>query len=334
MSLILPNGYILDTIGQFWGTTNDVSIAKNITNTCESLLEWCEKGDLMIVDRGFCDVIESFIEMGYEPKMPEFLTKGQKQHTVEQANRSCLITKVQWRIESYHARMKKWTLLSGRIENAFIPKVADCVPIVSAALNCYRGSIGENTINSNDTALAQYIRHQIGRNNMLQVRLDNGSLSSRSRWQKIEDSSFDFLQIPLDEIHELFFGTYQIKTGRCYVEEHMNSDGDYIIQVDNSNNNIVRVSIQSRHSNASVYRAWIQFSLTGDLIEACYCQCTSGARNLGYSSHVASIVWYLALARHNNFKPSSGRQRLLQALSINDEENETDADTDSSSEDE
>ncbi|CAF1548492.1 unnamed protein product [Didymodactylos carnosus] len=86
---------------------NDASTAKNITNTCETLIEWCEKGDAMVVDRGFRDVIDSFVEMDYEPKMPEFVTKGQKQHTVEQANRSRLITKVRWRVESYHARMKK-----------------------------------------------------------------------------------------------------------------------------------------------------------------------------------------------------------------------------------
>jgi hypothetical protein len=98
------------------------------------------------------------------------------------------------------------------------------------------------------------MRDQMGRNNILQRRLDNGSLSSSSRWQRIEDSNFDFPRMSLNEIRELVFGTYQIKTGRCYVEEHMNSDGDYVVQVDNSNDNIVRASIQSRHSNASVIK--------------------------------------------------------------------------------
>ena len=74
MSLILPNGYIFDTIGPFWGTMNDASIAKSIANTCDTLTKWCEKGDTMIVDRGFRDVIESFIEMDYEARMPDFLT--------------------------------------------------------------------------------------------------------------------------------------------------------------------------------------------------------------------------------------------------------------------
>ncbi|CAF0845280.1 unnamed protein product [Didymodactylos carnosus] len=146
---------------------NAAFYAKNITNTCETLIEWCEKGDTMIVDRGFRDVIDSFVEMDYEPKMPEFLTKGQKQHTVEQANRSRLITKVRWSVESSHARMKKWILLGGRVENAFIPKLADCVRIVSAALNCYRGPIGQNTINSDDSTLAQYMCQQIGCCNIL-----------------------------------------------------------------------------------------------------------------------------------------------------------------------
>ncbi len=182
--------------------------------------------------------------------------------------------------------------------------------------------------------LAQNMCQQIGRNNLLQDRIDKGTLSSRSRWEKIEDSSVDFPQMSFDEIRELYFRTYQIKMGWIYVEEHMNSDEDYIIEVDNTNNNIDRSSIHSRHSNTSIYKAWIQFSLTDDAIEAWYCQCTAEAHNLGCCSHVASIVWDLAFARHNNFKPSRGRQRLLHALSRNKEEIETDSKNESSSEDE
>ena len=288
----------------------------------------------MIVDRAFQDVIESFVEIGYEPRMLDLLTKGQKQHSVEEANRSRLITKVRWKVESYRARMKKWILLGNRIENAFIQKVVDCVRIVSAAFNCYRGLIDVNTINSDVTALAQYMLHQIGLSNMLQDRLNNGSLSSHSRWEKIEDSSFNFPQMSFNELRQLFFGTYQIKTGRCYVEEHMNSGGDCIIEVDNSNNNAVRARMHSRHSNTSIYKAWIQLSFTDDPIEAWYCQCTAEARNVRCCSHVASIVWYLAFARHNDFKLSTGRQRIIQALVRSDQENKANTNTESSSEDE
>ena len=34
---------------------NDATLAKNITDTCDALMKWCEKGDTMIIDRGFLE---------------------------------------------------------------------------------------------------------------------------------------------------------------------------------------------------------------------------------------------------------------------------------------
>lgn len=318
MSLVLPNGYVLDTIGPFLGTMNDASIAKTITNTCDELTDWCEEGDVMIVDRGFRDVMNVFHGLGYEVKMPEFLTKGKKQHDTEAADKSRLITKIRWRVESYHARLKKWTLIGSRIENAFIPKVADCIRILSAALNCYRGPIGEDQINLSDTLLAQQMRSLLGRNNLLQERVLLGTLSSRSKWKSIDEDIFDFPPLSLEQLRELLFGSYQIKVARSYVEEHMDTQGAYLIQVDHSEPHILRANIQSRHSNARTYKVWIQYSFSQEPIEAWYCQCTAGARNLGSCGHIASILWYLSYARYEDFSPSSGRQRLIRALTTND----------------
>lgn len=329
MSLVLPNGYILDTIGPFVGTMNDASIAKAITNTCSDLMQWCQEGDTMIVDRGFRDVIDVFVELGFEPKMPSFLTKGKRQHDAQEANRSRLITKVRWRVESYHARLKKWLLIGGRVENAFVPKISDCIRILSAALNCYRGPIGTDHLNEDDSALAQQMRSMVNRNNALFDRVMIGSLSSRVRWQRIEDVSFDFPALSIEEMRELFFGTYQMKMARAYVEEHMDDDGAYVIEIDNTETNILRANIQSRHSNARKYKVWIQYSFSADPIQAWYCQCTSGARNLGCCGHVASIIWYLSYARHDQFNPSPGRRRLLQAI----EQRPVDTSDDSSAED-
>ena len=72
MSLCLPDGYCLDTLGPFYGTANDASITNHILKTKAILAEWCDYGNLMIVDRGFRDVIEVFSDLGYEPKMPVY----------------------------------------------------------------------------------------------------------------------------------------------------------------------------------------------------------------------------------------------------------------------
>ena len=176
------------------------------------------------------------------------------------------------------------------------------------------------------------MRDQIVRQNFLAAHVSAGTISARSRWQKIEESTFEFPKLSLDDIRQLFFGTYQIEMARIYVEEHMDPNGQYIIEVSASNDNIVRCSIQSRHLRATVYKAWIQYSFSDDPIETLYCQCTAGARNLGCCGHVASIIWCLSFARHNNFKPFIGRHRIYQVIKGIKQQEKTDSDKSSDDE--
>ena len=105
--------------------------------------------------------------------------------------------------------------------------------------------------------------------NFLQQRIESGTLSSRSRWtQTIENADFDFPRLSLDDLRFLFFGSYKIKLAKSYVEEHQNPDGDYIIQLGDDDDNILRCTIQSRHSNLITHKAWIQYSMTDDPITA------------------------------------------------------------------
>ena len=61
-------------------------------------------------------------------------------------------------------------------------------------------------------------------------------------------------------------------------------------------------------------------------ITGVYCTCKSGARVVGSCSHVASILWYLGFARHEDYQPKqTGLQGCLDAG-----EEVSDSDTDSS----
>ena len=53
MSLVLLDGYVLDTIGPFRGNMNDASITPHVLRKCDSLIGWYEDDDVMLVDRGF-----------------------------------------------------------------------------------------------------------------------------------------------------------------------------------------------------------------------------------------------------------------------------------------
>ncbi|CAM4834786.1 unnamed protein product [Rotaria magnacalcarata] len=105
-----------------------------------------------------------------------------------------------------------------------------------------------------------------------------------------------------------------IKLARTYVEEHLDQEGDYTVELDANTDNILRCTIQSRHSNAVKYKSWIQYSLSGDPIIAWYCTCPGGAVTIGACAHIVSIVWYLSYARHHHFEPSKGRRRIQQAI--------------------
>ena len=160
------------------------------------------------------------------------------------------------------------------------------------------------------------MRTRVTQCNLLQQSIEAGLISSRARWQKaIEDADFDFPEISFDDLCFIFLSTYKIKLAPAYVEEHLNQEGDYIIELNDNSSNILRCTIQSRHSNSAKYKCWIQYSLSGDPINSWYCTCRSGAITIGACSHIVSIVWYLSYARHNNFTSSMGRRRIQQAIS-------------------
>jgi hypothetical protein len=160
------------------------------------------------------------------------------------------------------------------------------------------------------------MRTRLTQCNLLQQRVENGVISTRSRWQQaIEDADFDFPEMSFDDLCFLFLSTYKIKLARTYVEGHLNQEGDYTVELDDNSNNILRCTIQSRHSNSTKYKCWIQYSLSGDPITSWYCTCPSGAITIGACSHLVSIIWYLSYARHNDFTPSMGRRRIQQAIS-------------------
>lgn len=65
----------------------------------QALLNWLQKDDILILDRGFRDSISTIKHFGYQAIMPSFLNR-RKQFTSHEANRTRLITKIRWVIES------------------------------------------------------------------------------------------------------------------------------------------------------------------------------------------------------------------------------------------
>ena len=124
MTLVATDGYILSVLGPFLadGKNNDANITKSLfeSNT-ENITEWFEDDDVLVVDRGFRDVIDLLSDKGIQTEMPHFLQKTEKQHSTEEANESRLVTKVRWVVESANGQIKQWKALSNDMPNTQIP---------------------------------------------------------------------------------------------------------------------------------------------------------------------------------------------------------------------
>ena len=320
LSIVLPDGYVLDTIGPFMsdGNKNDAGMTQYIIDFCNTFIEWLQEEDVTALDRGFRDVIGALENIGIDCKMPAYLSKGLSQHPTEEANQSRLVTKVRWVVEAYHGRLKKVKFFYNVIENHHIPHMQKFVKITSAAMNAYRpprsrdktGDLAEATLMMQCACQA---------NNDLKERVHGGALSRRGgEWVSIdaEGAAADFPELDYEYLRPVTYGVYQLKQAKCYAHEHLDDDGSYKFELHEAAPDLLRVRIQSRHISAKKYFLWIQYTDNVndiDPVKGWFCQCKAGARVVGCCAHVSFVIWYLSLARHLE-QPLPGRRDTKQSL--------------------
>ncbi|CAF4476634.1 unnamed protein product [Rotaria socialis] len=287
MSLVLPDGYVLDLIEPFSGKSNDSTITKEILSTCANLQHLCQAGDVQIVDRGFRDVVEEFETLGYDVKMPGLLGKNDKQLDTTDANESRLVTKCRWLVESFHARFKKWRFFSERIDQSFLLNIA--------------------------------MVNLLNRRSELERTVNNGILSLRKKWIPLLniDNNFNFPVLDVDFLRDYTCGTYQIKQSEAYAKAHLHEyDNEFELQISPENDQPIRCRLHSRHSNSTRYFICVQNDENDEEEPSKdhYCQWKDGKKTVGCCGHIATVLWYLGYARHIGWKPSSRTDRFKEEI--------------------
>ena len=100
------------------------------------MLAWFQEVDLFVVDHGIRDSIDFLESIDFRTRLPEYLSKGQKQNSTEEANHSRLVTKIRWDVESANGRIKK--AMDQVMPNSQVHCVGDHVRIVCAIRNAHR----------------------------------------------------------------------------------------------------------------------------------------------------------------------------------------------------
>ena len=181
ISLVLPDGYVIDLIGPFYGKHNDSSIAKEILQTYSNLSILCQDCDVQIVDRGFRDIAAEFEAISYDMKMRGLLAKDDGRLS---ANESCMVTKCRWVVESFHARFEKWRFFSERIDQSFLVRIGKLTRIVAVCLNKYR-SLLYDANSDHDKAIAQHTIDLLHRQSRLEKLICSGQLSFKKKMDYI-----------------------------------------------------------------------------------------------------------------------------------------------------
>ena len=142
--------------------------------------------------------------------MPAFLPKGQKQHIVEEANLSRLVTKVRWVVESVNGRAKQWKMLDKVVPNILVPNIGDFVRIVCALINTFRPPI----VSSSESAslVAQKMLEKSKFPNQLMLYVEQKSLfNKRSVLSNLSQLELtDFPMLDLTELREITLDVYQL----------------------------------------------------------------------------------------------------------------------------
>lgn len=140
--IVAPDGYILDIHGPYFSDArnNDAAILRNeFRRDVGALRYFLGEGGIVIVDRGYRDVLPLLDELGIDYRMPALLQRGERQFETEVANDSRLVTKTRWIIEARNGHIKSiFKFFRNLISVVHAVNLREFYLITGAIINKYR----------------------------------------------------------------------------------------------------------------------------------------------------------------------------------------------------
>lgn len=335
--IVAPNGWILNIQGPYFSDhpNNDAAILQNeFQRDADRMRRWFQDNDIIIVDRGYRDAIPLFEQLGITWKMPALLNDNERQLSTEDANESRLVTKSRWVVEARNGHLRSiFKIFQQTVQIQQIPYIGDLYRIAGAIINRYRPLILMEGANAE---LAQRLLERAREPNVVQALVEAQNLHTRNaqRWVRLNAGQIqDFPILTIQRLKDLTFGIYQVKLAPSYVQDKLQREGEEEFQLEMLRNQnklpqpgFMRVRVFSRFRNATKHQLWIAYIPTDEEneqvededendnhIQGYYCSCKSGARTVGTCAHIASVIWFLGYAQHqeNVHYPS---RRLIESV--------------------
>lgn len=324
MVCVTTNGYIIDVFGSFEATKNDAKCMRQILECNPEVTETLRQNDVFIFDRGFRDCLEEIKRMGYVTKTPEFIQRNEStQLTTEQGNRSRIVTKTRFVVESRNGHLKNiFTMFAHQWPTICVNSLREDLRIAAAIINKYFQSVVADKGKQELVANAMLTRLTVP--NEIHPIIKTHLFRSHKEFFKPIENDFRFPRITLEELSMITLGSYQLTQARSYAHRHKKARmdpegfeypcsqgpidiiefffGDLIRSKNITEAVLVKTRMASRFMSGKWHDSYVlaDASKNGpDAIISYCCACKHGLRTVGCCSHVATTIFYLAYARHN-----------------------------------
>ena len=135
---------------------------------------------------------------------------GKKQFDVGNINRSRLVTKIRWIVESVNRLLKQFKFFNQTIQNSLIPHLKDYLRITCAIINYFKDPLVKSK--PEDRELAASMLALVKKRNEVQDMTLEKNLLSKIFWKKKNSSGYlDFPILFEEQLRGITFGKPLIK---------------------------------------------------------------------------------------------------------------------------
>lgn len=232
MVCLAPNGFIIDVIGPYPANQNDAEVLQHILNNMPVVSSKFQRDDIFVVDRGFRDATSYLKNNGFTVKMPELVPSGQSQLSDLSANRSRLVTKIRYVVETINGNLKTMFRYFDHVwQTQSLPHLMSDFRNAAAIHNVFHARF----ISDVDDAevISNLMLSALDKKNIMGQLVTKANLNrSVTLSRSITDLELpDFPILVERELYLIALGHYQIKQAKSYFGEHVVRDGRFRIEL-------------------------------------------------------------------------------------------------------
>lgn len=319
MLCVGTDGYILGSYGPYEARKNDATILSEIINKPNNIFTIFRPGDVMVLDRGFRDVVHELRNRNYNVKIPESIGTSRQQLTREQANVSREATKTRFVIEVRNGHIKNiWKYFKQTKIYQAIPYLRKDFEVVVALINTFSSNILSDKNDWEEMVQEMHARSDV--RDYLTQAVKN---IPRHEFTAVNNLSL-FPKLTEHELKLVSQGTYQINQALSYVQQKLKSNNNvFVVHVcstdrtqhycarilpKKSNALLLMTHFESRFISMKVHTTHVL--LDNYKVKAYCCTCKNGLRSIGCCSHTMALIYFTLHQTHLHF-PSANLDRTF-----------------------